>query len=533
MNPRKGFPFRKKRWTGPVILPAAVESYLSKEVDDLSWLKKASYKDLAADLDLSLFHTKPYHHQLVCYTIGQVKRNYLFFLDMGAGKTKIILDLARYYKKKRYPRRFRLLVAVPQDVNTEAWAEELRIHAPDLTCVQLVGTREERFKLIKQKADLYFINYDGLMVYMSQLAKTKDKSKGKDKSWRFNKKMAEDFASNFDGMVLDECHMLGNQDSLIFRLCHHLSKKYSYRWGLTGTPFGKDPIKLLSQFELIDHGETLGTTKGMFRAAFYRSTENRWGGVDYTFLEDKKEDLHRLIRNCSIRYEDEEFADLPELTKQVRRLKLPAEPEAYYREALKEVRNKSANGSVVQNAFIRMRQITAGFLSYNGDDGKATIIFDQQPKLETLMSLVDSLPEDRKMIIAHWFVYSGKMIIERLENKKLKWSQLGGGAKRPIEQMKRFLNDDDCRFMVANVQAGLAGLNPQKVCNYLTCFESPTPPDLRKQLEKRVHRDGQKRHTYITDLVIKNSVDERILTSLEDGEDLFQAVCNGKFQNAV
>jgi hypothetical protein len=57
-------------------------------------------------------------------------------------------------------------------------------------------------------------------------------------------------------------------------MCRAISFECQYGIGLSGTPFGKEVEDIWSQFYLIDFGETLGTTKGLFLEAFFNSQKN-------------------------------------------------------------------------------------------------------------------------------------------------------------------------------------------------------------------------------------------------------------------
>lgn len=513
---------------GPAILPRVLEEYLERKLDNWLWLKKEPKEALerVAQEEGAEFHTKPFKHQLVCFLIALWQKNFLFFLDMGAGKTKLVLDLVRHHKKSK--KDFRCLVLVPAPVNTQSWMDEIEIHAPDLVGVQMIGAAMDRINMIDQEGDVWVMNYHGLMVFTTTV---EGKRGPKSHAHQINPKWAQQFAELFDMVVFDESHkMLGNRDSLYYRMCKKIGKYIPRRLALTGTPFGKDPVRLWAQYDIVDHGETFGLL-GVFRAAFYTAKAGFYGGVDWKFDEAKKERLHLITQNKSIRYEDWEWGDVPDLIKQKLRFKLPEEAEEYYRRYLDILRKAKGNVSEIENSFLRMRQIAAGFLNVRVEDEKSVIEFPYNPRLELLETVVDEMPGDRKMMIAHHFVRSGDYITQMLSRKKLKWSRLGGKSKDPVGQIRRFQEDDSYRFLVIQTESGGgSGLNPQKVCNYLTFYESPLNPSDRKQIFKRVSRTGQERKVHLVDIVCatKGSVDEGILASLESGENLFDSILRGR-----
>ncbi|MNL82268.1 hypothetical protein D3C87_2096100 [compost metagenome] len=59
-------------------------------------------------------------------------------------------------------------------------------------------------------------------------------------------------------------------------------------------------------------------------------------------------------------------------------------------------------------------------------------------------------------------------------------------------------------------------------------YETPTPPITRKQTVKRIHRSGQKRRSYVIDLVAERSLDGGILDDLAASIDTYDRVVNGR-----
>lgn len=513
-----------RKRVGPVILPRVVEAFLSRELEDHSWIKQVSREELYEDIPEGAFHTDPRLHQLACYTLGRFKPQFLFLLDMGAGKTKIILDIFRHRKLAGQAKR--LLVLVPSGVNTEGWMEQIAEHTPDLRGLPLLGDKAQRLDLLQEEADVFLLNYDGLQSYMTKLSTKKKEGRV------LNYNTAHKFARLFDMVVFDESHLIGNKKSLRFRMCNILADEIELRYGMTGTPFGRDPEKLWAQFFLVDRGETLGNTLGLFRAAFFTAKENYWGGIDYTFDKSKEKLLHQMIQHRSIRYNELEFSDMPKVSRQVHRLSFPGTTEEYYSRVLAELKQAKGDLRATENAFIRMRQVTGGFLRVSDEEGnKSDVQFYSNPKLEELESILDGVLENEKVIVFHEYITSGGMICSMLDRKKIKYARVGGKVKDPVASMKRFQAREDCRVLVMNFKSGGgAGLNLQKVCKRLVYYESPVSPIVRKQTEKRISgglRTGKHR-VFIHDLVIAGSVDETVLAFLKQGKDLFDAICEGK-----
>ena len=523
---------RARRYSGNLLDPKVITAFLERPRDDwsnLKWLPRTKIESLVLP-EFDDFHTEPWTHQLVCQAIGMVHQQFEFLLDMGLGKSFIILNLLRYHMQNSGLKS--TLILMPSAVNVETWCKQIRRHRPELRYLSLLGTQEDRFRLLEEPADVYLMNYAGLMVYMAELEE-KEKKGRKFNKMTPNRQLVQNFLGRFNGVVFDEGHRLGNHDSLVYRLCRRLSQGCPFRYGLTGTPFGRDPTRLWSQFNLIDHGETLGETLAVFRQAFFTSTVNFWGGVKWEFATKKEELLHRIIQHRSIRYEDYECQDLPELLPPERlSITMTEEQRIYYKRVLQRVKEVRGDFRSLEGIFIRMRQITAGFLGFRNEaDDRMQVQFKQNPKIDALRELMECVPVGSKMVIYHDFLSSGRLICEALDEMKIKYARISGlvkGAKRKIENYKQFLEDPKTLVLVANTVAAGTGVDElQMVSRFVIFYELPTSPTDYRQAVKRVHRPGQQNRVYIYILETVNSVDEKIWGFIQEGKDLFDAICKG------
>lgn len=506
-----------------MISKSSIERFMKNPLEDWSWMKTIPIRDLQKELKHLMpdfqFKTDPYHHQLVSFIVGYYNSSFLFLLDMGAGKTKITLDLLSY-KKKYVTDSKKNLIIVPNVVTVNSWATEIVTHS-DLTFVELIGTKEERIENLRKDVDLYLINYGGLPVMMAE--KVKHGKKGKLEP---NPDIYKSFIKKFDAVIWDELHLCKNSQSLVFRLSNIIAKQCKFRYGLTGTPFGRDPIDLWSQFYLIDRGETLGCTISLFRSAFFTEKRNFFGGKDYIFKSHLQKQLQGRLRNRSLRYDENEILDLPPRVYRKITIKLPLENRQYYNNLLRNLISIEGNQQEIENIFVRLRQVSSGFLDFKPDkdvDERITIKFDENPKLEMLGTLISSSPSKSKLLVFNEFILSGDMIAEFLEEEKIGYVRLYSGTKDKRAVLDTFLKDESCKIFLVNSQSGSVALNLQ-VANYVIFYESPVSPIVRKQAEKRVHRSGQKKRVYIYDLVGYKTIDEKILMYIEQGKDLFNAL---------
>ncbi len=515
------------------IKKSALNEFLNATLENYDWIKEVSDKDLEHILNTEFdpvpkFHTVPFLHQKACFIIGWFVPEFLYLLDLGTGKTKIILDLLRY--RKQCEESFEALVLVPNVGNIEGWVEEIEIHAPDLDFVEVYGDRSEKEDLLKHKSDLFILNYQSLVRLISS-PDVKAIEKGHGAKLKIDEKLIRPLKRKFDILILDESTAVMNQSSLTFRGCNRIAKEAISTFALTGTPFGRDPVALWSQFKIVDKGETLGSTLGLFREAFMENVDNYWTDYKYELKDKRKKKLlHERLKNRSIYYNENECSSLPKRVYIKKKVSFPDDAHKYYIKVIEELRHYKGDIIKTKNCFVRLRQITSGYLTYVDEKNKVHLKFPDNPKLDKLDEILDELPPNSKAIIVHEFIYTGHMITELLKKKKIKHVALWSGTKDKRGTIRKFKRDKSVIIMVMNHRSGAFGLNLQ-AANYIILFESPVSPIRRRQTEKRIHRQGQKKkRCFYIDILLKNSVDDTIIKYLKEGKSLFRELIKGKIK---
>lgn len=502
-----------------------IKAWLNRKLRDSRKAKRFSERALDRKLaQLSprpVFKTKPYKHQKVCFLLGIKRKGYLFFLDMGLGKTKLALDLYAWLHNAKEVQG-RMLVLVPNSVNVSGWIEEAEVHQPLFTCMGFEGdtSKDDREALAEDETvKILVMTYHGLMHMVC------DNKGGKLKP---NDTKCKHFFRRFGMMVMDESSVLSNNQSLPFRVCRKAMKYIPRRYALTGTPIGRNPQHFWAQFFLVDKGETLGATLGFFRNVFFDEKQGYFGGFEYTFRSSMQKALNRMLRHNSIRYRDSECLDLPPLIRKQYTVTFSEEVWDYYDRLVQELKAVKGNFQLVDNVYHRSRQLASGYLSYTDPEGERhDITFKTNPKLDMLMDVFSEVPVGKKVLIFVQYTRSGDMICERLKKAKVGHGRIKGGMTKHAKVIGKFRNDPKCRVLVVQNDAGSMGLNLQ-AANYVWFYESPDDPRKRRQAEKRAHRGGQKHTVFIGDFAVKNSVDEKILGFIEEGKSFHDALVEGK-----
>jgi hypothetical protein len=520
-----------------VIASRAIKAFIARSRKDYRPWKKYSAERLLALRDKLPIRPPVWNvlrlHQKACLLIGIREKYFGFFLDTGMGKTYLTLALVRYFKKLEAPRRQRFLVLVPNKINKTEWSRQVKKHAKGkLKIIKLVGSSEQKWEklLAHPDADIVVETYAGLMHMVSKMVKNTRRTGGK-RRMKWNESLVRKMADQFDGLVLDESIKVMNKESLFSRITYQLRRRgMEYCFELNGTPFGRDPLPIWGQLYQLDLGKTLGETLGLFRAVFYKESDGVWA-KEYKFDKSKRRMLHDFIASRTISYEADE-ADLPKVVPIIKRISLPTDASTYAMNAKAQIIASKGNYIESKNAFMRMRQISSGWLGYKDDEtgDRASINFDPNHKLDFLLSYLDTINPKYKWIVFHEFNYTGALISAALKKEKIKHAWIYGKTKDSESELKRYLSDPSVPGLLLSNSAGAYGLNLQ-IAKYGIYFEAPVSPIIRYQTRKRFERQESPHKTvFRVDLVVAGTYDESILKFHADGKDLFDAIIRGRFK---
>ena len=510
-----------------MISKKAVQDYLRKQTESWDWIKSCSIEELdeaAQDLDnVPEQWDGARIHQKAMFLLGAKMPHFMFLGDMGVGKTYLSLALIRYHMRNTGVKK--TLVLVPFETSMYEWVDQARQHTPDLRVVALRGSTEERWEILGEDHDIYVLNYQGLPYLAGDMVKKKKKkgSEVKLSTSKINK-----LKKKFQCFIFDESTSIKNHMSITFRACSRISVDAKVRYGLTGTPHGRNPQDLWAQFFVTDRGETLGETLGMFREGFFLKKDNIWsGGHTFKFNKRMEDKLNKRIKHRSIRYRVDECLDLPDKVFKQVRVKLPFQNLSHYEKLKTYLESVRGDQKEVKNTFIRARQIASGYASLQDEDeDKIEVVFKHNPKLDALESLVESVPEDKKFVVVYEYNMTGDLIERMLKSKKIKGVRLWGQTKDKIGTIRQFKENKDVKYLLVNWKSGSKSLNLQ-MANYMMLVETPVSSIEREQLLARIWRGGQTQTCFFYDLIASGTVDEKIQEYLTEGGDLMGAIVDG------
>lgn len=517
-----------------MISKAAVEAFRTRKLDTSEWIKRVSEADLLSVSEQLgiVYKTPPRLHQLASAVLSVEYAQYNLFHDPGLGKSKITLDaLTALGAKSGKP--VNGMVFVPNQLNVWSWGEECSIHS-DLKPMLVTGSSvQDRWGeivegLSSSAYQLVVLDYSTLQHVFSERV-PKQKKKGNE--LRPDPARIAAVSNLVNSAVFDEIHKAKNRNSLRAVLLGKVTKNARYRFGASGTPFGRDPIDLWSVCGLVDRGVTLGTTMGIFHEAFFKQVPDRfaWGGVRWEFDAARTEDLYQVLQHRSIRYSQDDCLDLPEKTYIMVKIPITPEQNIILGRLRAQMRGEKDSGKR-ENIYSKSRQLNSGVIYQNDENGKRyNVELSTCPKLEELISRLEDLPAGGKAIVYYEYTNSGDRVSQELSAAKIPYVRLWSGCRDNLGEYRRFLGSGRGSPTVMLSQWGLSesGINPQGVANYVFFYESPVSPISRKQCELRVHRMGQTRRVFITDFCVMGTADEKLMQYLKEGRDLSASILDG------
>jgi SNF2 family DNA or RNA helicase len=454
------------------------------------------------------FKTKPYGHQITALEKSWDKEEYGYFMEMGTGKSKVLVDnIAMLYDKGKINA---ALIIAPKGVYRNWFSGEIPNHLPrhidHKTVIWTATTSKAKDKEYQQ---LFKIDYDLHILIMNVEA--------------FSTKKGLEFATKFLNchktiMAIDESTTIKTPTAKRTKAILSLGKLAKYRRILTGSPVTKSPLDLYTQCNFL-HEELLGfNSYYTFRNRYATMIDRNFGGRRVQIVGGYKrlDELSDSLKKFSYRVLKEHCLDLPEKVYIQREVELSDEQRQIYSTmksaALAQLKGKMATAPHVLTQLMRLHQITCGHLK-NDDD---TITEIKNNRMSELLDVLDEV--EGKVIIWANYVYDIKQIVKAISKKYGEDSivQYYGAIPADVRQknIEKFQDPkSDSRFFVGNPQTGGYGIT-LTAANNVIYYSNGYDLEKRLQSEDRAHRIGQKKSVTYVDFITPKTIDEKIVKAL-------------------
>ena len=453
------------------------------------------------------FKLKPYKHQLTALEKSWNKETYAYFMEMGTGKTKVLIDnMSMLYDKGKVNG---ALIIAPKGVVKTWYEQELPTHLP--THIENVTVLWQSNITKKQQEKLETLYEIGTALHILIMnVEALSTKKGVDFAAKF-------LNSHSTLMAVDESTTIKTPSARRTKNIIKLGRMSKYRRIMTGSPVTKNPLDLYTQCEFLDPWILDFTSYYAFRNRYAEMKTLHLSGrsIQVVHKFQNLNELSETLKNFSYRVLKEDCLDLPDKVFVKRHISLTVDQRKIYEEmkkqAIAHMNGKVASTLTVLTQLMRLQQITCGH--FVADDGTTQAVSSN--RLKELMNVLEET-EGKAIIWAHW-QRDVNSIIQEVNKVYGPGSIVDYYGVTPQEErqpnIKKFQDDPKCRFMVGTPSTGGYGIT-LTAANTVIYYSNGYDLEKRLQSEDRAHRIGQRKPVTYVDLIAEDTVDEKIVQSL-------------------
>ena len=454
------------------------------------------------------FKTKPYAHQLKALEKSWEKESYAYFMEMGTGKSKVLIDnISMLYDKGKINA---ALIIAPKGVYQNWHDSEIPTHLVDHIDKKMVLWHAMINKTQEKKLETLFEVGEDLHILIMNVE-------------AFSTKKGVAFASKFLNchntlIAIDESTTIKNPGAKRTKNILGLSKYSKYRRILTGSPVTKSPLDLYTQCYflspwLLDHS-SFYTFKN--RYAVMRTANFGGRSVQIVVGYRNLAELSEKLKPFSYRVLKDDCLDLPAKTFIKRVVQLTPDQKKIYLQmkqfALSQMDGKIMTTATVLTQLMRLQQITCGH--FTADDG--TIKEVDSNRLPELMNVLEEI-EGKVVIWAHW-QRDVHRIIREISKKFGENSFVDYYGLTPMSERQKNIEkfqdpNSPVKYFIGTTQTGGYGITLTAASNMIY-YSNGYNLEFRTQSEARIDRIGQKYPMTYIDIICEKTVDERIVKAL-------------------
>lgn len=418
--------------------------------------------------------------------------------DMGLGKT--LQAISVLVAAKESSTEGTSLIVTPASL-VYNWKEEFKKFAPELKVSLVAGNQQERAEIIRnyRDSDVLVTSYDLL-----------------------KRDVAEYEEASFLYQILDEAQYIKNHSTAAAKSVKII--KSAHRLALTGTPIENRLSELWSIFDYLMPGFLYGYE------TFRKELESPI--VKYKD-EQASERLKKMVSPFILRrLKANVLTDLPDKLEEIRYAKLETEQQKLYdgqvvhmKELLESQKAEDFQKNKLQvlAELTRIRQICCDpellFEMYTGGSAK------REACLELIQSAVSG---EHKMLVFSQFTSMLELLEHDLKREGISYYKIIGDTpkQKRVEMVNAFNNDDTPVFLIS-LKAGGTGLNltgADVVIHYDPWWNQA----VQNQATDRAHRIGQTKKVTVYKLIVKDTIEEKIVKMQESKKDLADAILSGE-----
>ena len=454
------------------------------------------------------FKTKPFEHQLKALEMSWDKKVFAYFMEMGTGKSKVLIDnISMLYDKGKING---ALIIAPKGVYKNWYTQEIPNHMADHIEKTVVLWESSKNKEAEYKK--LFESSDNLQILIMNVEALSTK-KGKTFAWKF-------LNCHTSMMAVDEATTIKNPGAQRTKNIIELGQNVKYKRILTGSPVTKSPLDLFTQCYFLDPWLLDQQSYYAFRVRYAKMRSINVSGRQVQIVVGYRNlgELTEKIKNFSYRCLKDDCLDLPSKTYMKRIIELTDEQKKLYKQmkeqALAVLNGKMVTSMTVITQMMRLHQITCGH--FKSDDGDVQKV--KSKRLDELLNLLDEL-EGKAIIWAH-YRHDIELIVEEVKKKHGDDSILTYYGDTSTEDRQKAIEkiqdlSSPVRFLVGTPQTGGYGIT-LTAASTMIYYSNGYDLEKRQQSEARIDRIGQSKPMTYVDIIAEDTIDEKIVEALRN-----------------
>ena len=308
------------------------------------------------------FKTKPYTHQLEALEKSWRKKEYAYFMEMGTGKSKVLIDnIAMLYDKDAINS---AVIVAPKGVYRNWLEKEIPSHMPEhIEYKTAIWTPAPNKKQKKDLINIFEPSYElKILIINVEAFSTK-------KGVTFVNKFV---LSHLSLVAVDESTTIKNPKAQRTKNLIKIATNSKYRRILTGFPVTRSPLDLYSQCAFLN--------THLLGYGSYYSFQNRYAQImnrqlgTHSFRQvvgyQNLEELTSSLDSFSYRVLKKECLDLPDKIYTKREVELTPEQKKVNKElakyAITELEShETVSVTSILTQILRLHQVVCGFVKHD------------------------------------------------------------------------------------------------------------------------------------------------------------------------
>ena len=461
-----------------------------------------------SEIEKVSFKMKPFDHQLEAIDYGLTHEKWLLLDSMGLGKTNSIIWLAETLKRRGLIDHCFIICGV--NSLKQNWKKEIAKFSTESAIVlgeHITRTGSIRYKSMDKRAEQLRDPIDEFFV-ITNLESLRD-----DRIIEAFKK-----SSNKFGMIaFDEAHKAATKTSQ--QGTNLLKLEAPFKIAATGTLITNNPLSAYVPLSWTSNDQSTLTT--------YKSQYCNFGGIKNAQVVGFKnlEILREEIESCSLRRTlDQVRSGMPPKTITLEVLE-PDDSQRKFYEAIKEGVKEEADKIELKSANLlalttRLRQATAC-------PGILTTQKVSSCKVDRCVELIQELTsQGEKVVVLSVFKETLNDLAAKLD--QFRFSVNTGDTPDAVvaNNVSRFQDDPKEQVFVGTW--GKVGTGwTLNAASYLICLDTPYTAAMFDQGTDRIWRVNNTRPAFVTVLICKDTIDERVQEIIEHKKELGEYLVDG------